>query len=247
MSAYELEAESLAYAYPDGNRALCDLSFRIKQGESVGVVGANGAGKSTLLLLIAGALFPAAGALRVGDVLVHREKRSCPCRRVGLVFQSPDDQLFMPSVLDDVAFGPRALGLSPDEVEERVGSALRVVDGEHLARRPPHRLSGGEKKVVALAAILSMAPTILALDEPSSALDPRSRRRVIELLKRMAQTKLIATHDLDLVLDLCPRCLVLKDGRLLADGPTLQLFADDALLSAGGLERPLRWQGVAPA
>jgi len=243
MSHHLVEARGLHYRYPDGTPALADLSFRITHGESVGVVGANGAGKSTLLLQLTGCLLPTQGTLRVGDVLVSPGTLTTIRRTVGMVFQDPDDQLFMPTVAEDVAFGPRNLGLPPEEVEERVRQALRTVGADHLAHRPPYRLSGGEKRAVAIATVLAMSPSILVLDEPSSHLDPRGRRRLIELLKGFTHTKLIATHDLDLVLDLCPRTFVLDRGKLVADGPTEMLLKDDDLLQDTGLERPLRLQG----
>ncbi len=166
-------------------------------------------------------------------------------RRVGMVFQDPDDQLFMPRVFDDVAFGPLNLGLPRDEVESRVHGALRQVGADHLAERPPYKLSGGEKRAAAIATVLSMSPDILVMDEPSSGLDPLSRRQLIELLRRFRHTKIIATHDLDLVLDVCERTIVLNGGRVAADGPTAEIFRDEALLMANHLEKPLRMQPLA--
>ena len=160
-----------------------------------------------------------------------------------MVFHDPDDQLFMPTVFDDVAFGPLNLGLPPAEVEERVLAALAQVEAEHLRDRPPYKLSGGEKRAVAIASVLSMSPDILVMDEPTTGLDPRARRRLIELLRGFHHTKIIATHDLDLVLDLCERTIVLHEGRVVADGPTAEIFSDDALLALSHLEKPLRMQG----
>jgi cobalt/nickel transport system ATP-binding protein len=160
-----------------------------------------------------------------------------------MLFQDPDDQLFMPTVFDDVAFGPLNQGLTESEVEARVVAALATVGVPHLIKRPPYKLSGGEKRSVAIATILSMSPDILAMDEPSSSLDPVSRRRLIELLKTFSHTKIIATHDLDMALDLCERTIVLHQGRITADGRTVDIFSDDDLLERSGLEKPLRMQG----
>jgi cobalt/nickel transport system ATP-binding protein len=159
-----------------------------------------------------------------------------------MVFQDPDDQLFMPTVHDDVAFGPLNLGLPPDEVESRVQEALSIVGASHLSRRPPHRLSGGEKRSVAIASVLSMSPSILVMDEPTSNLDPRARRQLIELLKSFEHTIIVATHDLDMVLDLCARTIVLKGGCVAADGPTGDILQNETLLESSSLEKPLSLQ-----
>ncbi len=242
MSHHLVEVEDLSFAYPDGTAALEDVSFRIHHGESVAVVGANGAGKSTLLLHLNGFLAPSRGRVRIGDLPLTRETLPAVRRSVGLIFQNPDDQLFMPTVLEDVAFGPLNLGLPAAEARLRAEQALQQVEALHLQDKPPYRLSGGEKRAAAIAAVLAVAPDILVMDEPSSGLDPRGRRRLIELLAAFRHTKLIATHDLDLVLDLCQRTIVLHRGRVAADGPTTEIFADTALLDACHLEKPLRLQ-----
>jgi cobalt/nickel transport system ATP-binding protein len=239
VSHHIVEVQDLRFAYPDGNEALSGLSFRIHHGESVAIVGANGAGKSTLLLHLNGCLVPKQGTVRIGDFPLTEKTLPDVRRTVGMVFQDPDDQLFMPTVYDDVAFGPLNLGLPFDEVDARVRSALATVGGEHLSRRPPYRLSGGEKRAVAIATVLSMSPNILVLDEPTSNLDPRARRNLINLLHGFEHTKIIATHDLDMVMDLCGRTIVMHRGHILADGPTRDIFADDRLLDEGHLERPL--------
>jgi len=243
MSHHLVEVKGLKYTYPDGNQALRGISFRITHGEAVGVVGANGAGKSTLLAHLAGALIPQEGSVRIGDYPVTLKTLPLIRKAVGMIFQNPDDQLFMPTVGDDVAFGPLNLGLPADEVEKRVDDALAVVGAGHLKSRPPYKLSGGEKRAVAIATVLSMSPDILVMDEPSSALDPLARRRLIELLRTFKHTKIIATHDMDLVLDLCERTIILYQGEILADGPTRELFQDEALLKKSHLEKPLRMQG----
>ena len=239
MSHHIVEVQDLRFAYPDGNEALSGLSFRIHHGESVAIVGANGAGKSTLLLHLNGCLVPKQGTVRIGDFPLTEKTLPDVRRTVGMVFQDPDDQLFMPTVYDDVAFGPLNLGLPFDEVDARVRAALATVGGEHLAKRPPYRLSGGEKRAVAIATVLSMSPNILVLDEPTSNLDPRARRNLITLLHGFEHTKIIATHDLDMVMDLGGRTIVMHRGHILADGPTRDIFADDRLLDEGHLERPL--------
>ena len=243
MSHHIIEVDDLSYSYPDGNQVLKGISFRITHGEKVALVGANGAGKSTLLLQFNGCLLPEAGRVRIGEMPVTKKTLKHVRRTVGLIFQDPDDQLFMPRVYDDVAFGPLNLGLSPEEVDKQVMQALAAVGAVHLKDRPPYHLSGGEKRAVAIAAVLSLAPAILVMDEPSSNLDPKTRRQLIELLKTFEHSLIIATHDLDLVLDLCPRTIVLKEGRVAADGPTREIMADEELLAACNLEKPLRLQG----
>ncbi len=243
MSHHIIEIKDLAYTYPDQTKALDGLSVRITHGESVAIVGANGAGKSTLLSHLIGVLIPSSGTVRIGDYPLNKETLAHIRRSVGMVFQNPDDQLFMPTVFDDVAFGPLNMGLPPEETEERVLAALATVGAAHLKDRPPYKLSGGQKRSVAIASVLSMQPDILVMDEPSDGLDPYCRRQLINLLKTFQHTKIIATHDLDLVVDLCERTVVLADGKIIADGPTLQIFTDDALLQTSHLEKPLRMQG----
>ena len=244
MSHHFLEVKDLYYSYPDGTEALKRVSFRLEHGEAVGLVGANGAGKSTLLLAVAGLVFPGSGTVNIGGTILSKKTVGEIRRRLGFIFQDPEDQLFMPTVLDDVAFGPLNQGLSADEVSFRVEEALRSVGAEHLADRTAYRLSGGEKRAVSIAAVLSMLPDILVMDEPSSGLDPRSRRLLIGLLGDFTHSRLIATHDLDLVLDVCPRTIVLYQGEVAADGPTREIFSDTALLERCNLESPLCMQGV---
>jgi cobalt/nickel transport system ATP-binding protein len=215
-----------------------------RRGESVGIIGANGAGKSTLLMHLNGHLTPTRGQVRIGETPLTRETLPQIRRTVGLVFQDPDDQLFMPTVFDDVAFGPRNQGLPEAEVECRVQEALQCVGVWNVRARPPYRLSGGEKKRVAIAGVLAMSPDILVMDEPTSGLDPRARRQLIGLLRDFSHTRIFTSHDLDMVLDLCPRTIVLCDGALMADGPTRAIFTDDALLERCKLERPLSLQAA---
>lgn len=243
MSHHIVEVKDLRYTYPDGTAAIRGISFRITHGESVAIVGANGAGKSTLLMHLNGYLTPQQGVVSIGEVPLTKETLDNLRRSVGMVFQDPDDQLFMPTVFDDVAFGPLNLGLPPDLVKTRVTDALQRVDALHLKDRPPYKLSGGEKRAVAIAAVLSMSPDVLVMDEPTTGLDPRARRLLIEQLAGFDHTKIIATHDLDMVLDLCPRTLVIHAGQVVADGPTGEIFNNGPLLQNCHLEKPLRMQG----
>lgn len=243
MSHHIVEVKNLKYTYPDGTCALENISFRITHGESVAVVGENGAGKSTLLLHLNGYLTSENGNIRIGDYPLTKQTVKEIRRTVGMVFQDPDDQLFMPTVYDDVAFGPLNLSLPPEEVDARVNNALSTVGAFHLKSRPPYRLSGGEKRSVSIATVLAMSPDILVMDEPTSNLDPRARRKLIELLKTFRHTKIIATHDLDMVMDICERTIVIHKGQVMADGPTSEIFTNQELLAESHLEKPLRMQG----
>ncbi len=247
MSHHIVAVEDLSYRYPDGTDALRGVSFQVLHGESVAVVGANGAGKSTLLMHLNGTLPPSSGRVAIGEVPISKGTIREARRTVGMVFANPDDQLFMPTVRDDVAFGPLNLGLSAEDVAERVRAALEQVGASHLADRPPYRLSSGEKRLAAIATVLSMAPSILVMDEPSSHLDPWARRTLIDLLGTFEHSKIIATHDLDLVLDLCPRTIVMCGGSVTADGPTMEIFGNEELLLRCRLERPLGWEKRCPA
>jgi len=238
MSHHIVEADKLHYSYPDGTAALSGVSFLIAQGESVALVGENGAGKSTLLQHFTGCLFPSAGVLKVGGLVAEKKNLSALRRAVGMVFQNPDDQLFMPTVFEDVAFGLRSLGVAGAELEEKVTGALEVVGAAHLRSLPPYRLSQGEKRAAAIAGVLAMSPDVLVMDEPTSSLDPLSRRRLMNLLKTFKHTKIIATHDLDFALELCERTIVIHKGVVTADGPTREVFSDDGLLKRSSLERP---------
>jgi len=243
LSHHIVAVNDLSYSYPDGTAAIRGISFHITHGESVAIVGANGAGKSTLLMHLNGYLTPNQGTVMVGEFPLTKKTLPMVRRSVGMVFQDPDDQLFMPTVFDDVAFGPLNLGLPVAEVKERVFEALQKVDALHLQDRPPYRLSGGEKRAVAIATVLAMSPDVLVMDEPSTGLDPKARRQLIEQLSGFNHTKIIATHDLDLVLDLCRRTIVIHAGQVMADGLTGEIFNDRELLERCYLERPLRLQG----
>jgi len=243
MSHHKIIVSQLGFSYPDGTQALEEVTFRVGHGESIAIVGANGAGKSTLLMHLNGILSPMKGTVNIGDVPVNKDTLPDIRKTVGFVFQDPDDQLFMPSVYEDVAFGPVNLGLPQTDIDDRVTDALKQVGAEKLKDRPPYRLSGGEKRSVAIATVLAMYPSILVLDEPSSGLDPRARRELIRLLDGFVHTKVIATHDLDMALDLCERTIVINEGRVAGDGPTMEIFRDKNLLEECHLELPLRLQG----
>lgn len=234
---HSIEIDQLSFAYPDGHPALNNVSLIIQPCEKVALVGPNGAGKSTLILHLNGIL-SGKGNLRVAGLQVTKENLGKVRARVGLVFQSPDDQLFSPTVYEDVAFGPRYQGLSESEVKLRVQEALSVVKMEAYVQRVSHHLSVGEKKRIAIATVLSMKPEVLVLDEPTAGLDPRARRALINLLHDLPITMLVSTHDMLMVRELFPRMVIMDQGEIVADGVTQILLNDDALLTAHGLERP---------
>lgn len=220
MSHHYIEFKNVSYRYPNGHKALDGISFRINHGEKVALLGLNGAGKSTILLHTNGLLLPSEGQVVVGGIPVTKKTAPDVCRVVGMLFQNADDQLFMPTVEEDVAFGPMNMNLEPAEVERRVKEALERVGCLHLAKRSPQQLSGGQKKSVALATILSMEPSILVMDEPTSSLDLRAREDVVRVVEGFDHTCLIATHDLELAERLCPRSILISSGRIIADAPT---------------------------
>lgn len=228
----------LHYAYPDGTLALNGVDLHIEPGERVAVLGPNGAGKTTLMLHLNGLITAARGSVDIAGIRLDPHTMSEVRRRVGLVFQDPDDQLFMPTVADDVAFGPANLGLTGAELSARVDAALAAVGMADVAKRPPHHLSLGQRRRVAIATVLSMDPDLLVLDEPSSNLDPASRREVAEVLLGLGRTIVMVTHDLPYALQLCPRSVILSEGRVVADGPTRDLLVDRALLAEHRLELP---------
>jgi len=235
-----IEIENLSFAYPDEQQALKNVSLSVGCGESVAIVGPNGAGKSTLLLHLNGIL-RGNGAVKVLGLTVQEKHLSKIRSKVGLVFQDPDDQLFSPTVFDDVAFGPINMDLPEEEVRQRVAWALERVGMSGYERRSPHHLSVGEKKRVAIATVLSMSPEVLAIDEPTSNLDPRGRWELIELLRELSPhlaALVIASHDLEAVRALCQRTIILDGGRVVADGPTARILSDPHLLASHGLAPP---------
>ena len=233
-----LLVERLAFAYPDGHQALFGVDLRIESGERVALLGPNGAGKTTLVMHLNGILGGGEGSVSVGGLPVVKENLQEVRRRVGIVFQDPDDQLFMPTVRDDVAFGPANLGVRGAELEARVEKALAAVRLTDLADRPPYHLSFGQRRRAAVATVLAMEPEIIVLDEPSSNLDPASRRELAQILLSLDVTILMVTHDLPYALELCPRAAILHDGVIAADAPTKQVLCDPALLEAHRLELP---------
>jgi cobalt transport protein ATP-binding subunit len=235
---HSIEVENLFYSYPDGHSALHGVSLHITPCEKVALVGPNGAGKSTLMLHLNGILSAKNGKICVAGLELTPDNLGKIRSRVGLVFQSPDDQLFSPTVYDDVAFGPLYQGLSVSEVHQRVEEALALVHMSEYARRVSHHLSVGEKKRIAIASVLSMKPEVLVLDEPSAGLDPRARRSLIRLLDELPITMLVSTHDLHMVAELFPRMVIMDDGLVVADGLTEVLLQDEALLAEHGLEKP---------
>ncbi len=232
-----VEIRNLRYAYPDGTVALRGVDLLIEEGESVGIVGPNGAGKSTLLLHLNGIL-TGEGEVRIFGLPVEKKNLREIRRRVGLVFQDPDDQLFSPTVFDDVAFGPINMGLSKEEVVAAVSRALEDVGIAGMEKRSAYHLSYGQKKRAAIATVLSMNPDLLVLDEPSSNLDPRARNEFSELLQSMRITKILVTHDLPFVFENCDRVVVMSGGRVVADGDAFAVLSDEALLAEHGLELP---------
>lgn len=233
-----VDVRDLCYAYPDGFEALRGVTLGIARGEKVALIGPNGAGKSTLMLHLNGINSPTSGSVSVAGLSVSRENIGRIRAEVGLVFQDPDDQLFSPTVYEDVAFGPIHMGLPKNEVDRRVTDALAAVGLPGFEGRQPYHLSIGQRKRAALATVLSMSPSVLVLDEPSAGLDPRGRRELINMLRGLEQTMLVSTHDMKLVAEVFPRTLIVDEGRLVADGPTAELLADKDLLERHGLEQP---------
>ncbi|MEX2587677.1 MAG: ABC transporter ATP-binding protein [Actinomycetota bacterium] len=233
-----LEVRGLGFSYPDGHPALKEVNFSVASGERVAVLGPNGAGKTTLVLHLNGVLSGGPGEVEVSGLKVAKPNLQEVRRRVGIVFQDPDDQLFMSTVWEDVAFGPANLGLRGEELSLRVKTALSAVGMEHVADRPPHHLSFGQRRRVAVATVLSMHPDVLVFDEPSSNLDPAARRELAELILSLELTTLLVTHDLPYALQLCSRSLVMNAGTIVADAPTADVLCDAALMAANRLELP---------
>ncbi len=238
MAKKVIEIQGLNFYYPDSTHALKNIALDIFEGESVGVIGPNGAGKSTLLLHLNGIL-RGDNHIKLFDMEISDKALPLIRKKVGVVFQDPNNQLFMPTVFDDVAFGPLSMGLSKDEVNRAVNEALREVDMLDCVNRSSHHLSSGQKKRVSLATVLSMRPDILVLDEPSSDLDPKHRRDLIAILKRLSATKIIATHDLDLVLEVCSRVVLLNAGRVVVTAAAMEVFSNRQLLEENDLGIPI--------
>lgn len=249
MSHIHIDVENLEFAYDRvkdtrkddsrDNRIIKDVSFRACENDSIGIIGANGVGKSTLLKLLVGLELNFTGQIRVEEIPLEKKTLSRVREKIGYVFQDSDSQLFMTNVYQDVAFAPRNYGLPQEEVDRRVNNALSSVHIEHLRDKPVHALSGGEKKLVSIATILSMIPDIILMDEPSAALDPKNRRNLINILNEFDHMKIITSHDLDFIWDTCNRILLMADGKIVADGTPDEILKNKELLEANGLELPL--------
>ena len=238
MSTPVIAVSGLSYRYPDGTAALSDIDLHIHAGERVALLGPNGAGKTTLVLHLNGIYMAQTGSVAVSGTPIAKDSVMEARRRVGIVFQDPDDQLFMPTIADDVAFGPQNLGVAGEELTSRVDEALDAVDIRDLAERSPSHVSFGQKRRAAIAGVLAMRPDIIVLDEPTANLDPAARRELTEVLDSLDVTQLIVTHDLLYALELCPRSIIIDDGAIVADGPTRDLLADTELLAAHRLALP---------
>lgn len=243
MSYISIDVENLSFAYEKNNPVLHDITFHAGKNESIGIVGANGVGKSSLLKLIVGLSLDFDGSISVEKIPVEPKTLGLIREKVGYVFQDSDSQLFMSTVYDDVAFAPRNYGMSEEETDRRVKEALKSVGGEHLIHKHTYRMSGGEKKLVSIATILSMTPDIILMDEPSIALDPRNRRNLINLLNSFNYLKIIASHDLDMIMDTCSRTILMSEGTIVADGFTKDILTNKELLEMHGLELPLSLYG----
>jgi cobalt/nickel transport system ATP-binding protein len=239
-----LVIDKLCVRYHDGNQVINELSATIRDGETVGLIGANGAGKSTLLMSLVGLLMPCGGRIEVNGTALQKDTIRQIRERIGVVFQNPDDQLFMSNVYDDIAFGLRNYGLTEETVRDRINHVMKELGVEKLESMSSNKLSGGEKRIIAIATILVMEPSIVLFDEPTSFLDPKTRRKLMQLLKSLPMTKLIATHDLDMALELCDRVLIMKDGSLFAEGTAEEILTDRVLLEDAGLELPFCLQGL---
>ncbi|AST06385.1 cobalt ABC transporter ATP-binding protein [Anoxybacillus flavithermus] len=238
-----IHVSNICYTYPDGHKAIHDVSFSVQQGECIGIIGANGAGKSTLLKLLVGLYILKKGEIIIDNMPMSKQTLRHIRRIIGFTFQQADDQLFMPTVYDDVAFALRNDGMNEDEVKKRVTNSLKIVGAIHLVDRPPYRLSEGEKRLVTLATVLAMEPKILLMDEPTAALDPQARRTLIHLIQALPHTKIVTTHDLDFVLECCERTIVLANGTIVYDGPTEAVLTNEPFLREHHLELPLMLQG----
>ncbi len=238
-----LQIENISVGYQEENKVIKKLSATLADGETVGLIGANGAGKSTFLMSLVGILLPSEGRIAIDGIEFDRKNLKEIRERIGVVFQNPDDQLFMANVYDDIAFGLRNMGKSEEEIKEKIDAIMRELGVERLKQMSSSRISGGEKRIIAIATILVMEPSVILFDEPTSFLDPRTRRRLIQLLREVPVTKLIATHDLDMALELCDRVIVLKDGEIFAQGTAGEILTNKELLEEAGLELPFCLQG----
>ena len=238
-----ISIKELSFSYPDGTMAIENITLEISRGSSTGIVGANGAGKSTLVNHLNGYYLPQKGSIMIDGLKVDKKHLDRIHELVGLVFQNPDDQLFTARVYDDIAFGPENLGTEPEKIRELIKEVLRELNLWHLRDKPPSHLSQGEKRFAAFAAVLVMKPEIIVMDEPTADLDPKNRRKLINLVQRLKNTTITVSHDLDFIWDTCQRVCIMNQGRIAADGPTKEILGNKALLESNSLELPLRLQG----
>ena len=242
MEKYILDIEKVTYKYPDGYKAIKDISFKVKDGEKVGLIGANGAGKSTILQLIAGLYFCNEGKIVVDNMEVNKKTLKEIRKSLGFVFQESDNQLFMNTVYEDIAFGLRSNKVSEEDININITDILNKLSIDKLKDKEIYKLSGGQKKIASIAGILVMKPKIILMDEPTSSLDPKSRRTVINIINSINKTFIIATHDLDMILDCCEKVIILQDGKVIAEGKSQELLRDKEILEKANLELPLSFQ-----
>ena len=243
MSHHHIICNNVSFSYDKNSEILHSISFSAGHDDSIGLIGANGVGKSTLLRILVGLEMGFTGEVTVGEIKVTKKTLPRIREKIGYVFQDSENQLFMPTVFEDVAFAPRNYGLDAEQVEERVQHALDLIGIDYLRNKQPYKMSGGEKKLAAIATILAMTPDVIMMDEPTIALDPRNRRRLINILNSLDHIKIIASHDLDMVLETCNRVILMSEGQIIADGDTRTILTDKALLEANGLELPFCLQG----
>lgn len=246
MNNIHINVDHVSFFYDNNNdkNILNDITFSAKENDSIGLIGANGVGKSTLLKILVGLNLNFQGNIEIEGITVQKDTLPTIRKKIGYVFQDSDSQLFMSTAYDDIAFAPRNYGLPEDEVKKRVENALNLVDIQHLRNKQIYKMSGGEKKIVSIATILSMTPDIILMDEPSIALDPKNRRNLINILNSFNQVKIIASHDLDMILETCNRTILLSHGKIVRDGKTMDILSDKELLEQNNLELPLCMQGI---
>lgn len=244
MKKIVVKLENITYRYPDKFKAIEDLSFSVKEGEKIGLIGANGAGKSTILKLLTGLFISEEGKISIDSIELNKNNLKEIRRKIGFIFQDSDSQLFMNTVYDDIAFGLRSMGMSEEKVAEKVDKILKKLSIEYLKDKSIYKLSGGQKRIISIAGILVMKPEIIIMDEPTCALDPKYRRIFINILKDLQQTQIIATHDLDMIKDTCSRVIILNEGKVVADGKSDELLKEKKLLEMSNLELPLSLQSL---
>ena len=243
MSHHHIICSNVSFSYDKNAEILHDISFSAGHDDAIGIIGANGVGKSTLLRILVGLEMDFTGEVTVGEIKVTKKTLPRIREKIGYVFQDSENQLFMPTVYEDIAFAPRNYGLDAEQVDERVRHAIDLIGIEYLKNKQPYKMSGGEKKLAAIATILAMTPDVILMDEPTIALDPRNRRRLINILNSLDHIKIIASHDLDMVLETCNRVLLMSEGKIIADGKTREILTNKELLEANGLELPFCLQG----